>query len=148
MPTAAAKRAEEAEKQRLQKDAVEAEKAAKREYMRKYRQEHAEELKEKRRKKYAESLAAEDDSVSLDTSPFPCDSIIAAAVGQKHHLTTVEAEGRTQNGNRIVLVENLYIDGIKYHRVKRTEYTYHRSRKAAIAAAQKENVKLILYSNK
>ena len=145
MPTAAAKRAEEAEKQRLQNNAAEADKAAKREYMRKYRQEHAEELKAKRRVKYAESKAAEEDSISLD--PFPADSLIAAAVGQKHHLTVVEAEGRTQNGDRIVIVENLYIDGVRYHRVKRTQYTYHRSRKAAIAAAQKENVKLILYCN-
>lgn len=145
MPTAAAKRAEEAEKQRLQKDAVEAEKAARREYMRKYRQEHAEELNAKRRQKYAESLAAEEDTVFLDTSPFPCDSVIAAAVAQKNNLSVIEAEGRTLNGNRIVLVEHVYVDGVRYHRVKRTEYSYHRSRKAAIAAAQKENVKLILY---
>ena len=145
MPTAAAKRAEEADKQRMQNNTTEAEKAARREYMRKYRQEHAEELNEKRRKKYAESIAAEEDTVSLDTSPFPCDSIIAAAVGQKHNLSVIEAEGRTINGNRVVLVEHVYVDGVRYHRVKRTEYSYHRSRKAAIAAAQKENLKLIIY---
>ena len=150
MPTAAAQRAAEAELQRQKdKENAEAEKARekRRLYQRRYREKNAEKLKEQRRAKYAERKSAEVSVIPVPSSEssYPCDAVIAAAVNHKNGITTIEAEGRTSNGDRVVLVESVMVDGVRYHRVKKTVYTYHSSKKSAIAAAKQENLKLILY---
>lgn len=87
--------------------------------------------------------------VTEDPSPVPDgflhDAIIAAAVAQKHNLSVVEAEGHTKN--MVVLVEHVSVDGVPYHRVKTTSYTYHRSRNAAIATARKQHIRLTIYNS-
>lgn len=73
---------------------------------------------------------------------FVPDAIIAAAVAQKHGLSVVEAEGRNKHGSKVVLIENVSVDGIGYHRVKVVEYQYFRSFNSALATAKKQRVKI------
>lgn len=126
MPTAAAERAAEAEKERLQR-----EKNAERQ--RRYRETHAEELRQKRKK----TATLEELSVS---EPFPADTVIAAAVNQANGFTVVEAEGH--HANKHVIIENVSLDGVPVHRVKTVQYSYHKSFAAALTAAKSNKLKL------
>ena len=135
MPTAAAQRAAEAERERQKREA----KAA---WQRKYRAEHAEELRQKRREANQRKKAATLEELS-SAEPFPADTVIAAAVNQKHGHTIVEAEGHS--GNKHVIIENISLDGEPVHRVKTVQYSYHRSFDAALIAAKSSKIKFQLF---
>jgi len=135
MPTAAAQRAAEAERERQKREA----KAA---WQRKYRAEHAEELRQKRREASQRKKAATLEELST-AEPFPADTVIAAAVNQKHGHTIVEAEGH--HANKYVIIENISLDGVPVHRVKTVQYSYHRSFDAALIAAKSSKIKFQLF---
>lgn len=120
---------------------MEAEERAKAEEQRRKRAEYSRRYREKQKQLKQELQQAE--AVKVET-PFPADSIIAAAVAQKHRLTTIEAEGHS--GNKYVIVENLCVEGTRYFRTKTVVYSYYRSKKAAIDYARTQGVKLRCYS--
>lgn len=119
MPTAAAERAAKAEKERLRANDTTV------------------------TKKPPEAQKTAQNPVTDYGEPFPADSIFAAAVNQKEGFSVVEAEGRTRN--KTVIVEHVTVDGIPIHRLKLTTYSFFRSRDAAIEAAHKQNIKLLLF---
>lgn len=135
MPTAAAQRAAEAERERQKREA----KAA---WQRKYRAEHAEELRQKRREANQRKKAATLEELS-SAEPFPADTVIAAAVNQKHGHTIVEAEGHS--GNKHVIIENVHLDSEPVHRLKVVEYRYFKSFDSALIAAKSSQLKLQLF---
>ena len=112
MPTAAAKRAAEADKEREKRN----------EYQRRYRERHATELREKHKEKARRKKAAEVEELAVAT-PYPADATIAAALNQAHEIAVIEAEAHHRNKH--VIVENISIDGMPCHRVKTTVYSYH-----------------------
>ena len=135
MPTAAAQRAAEAERERQKREA----KAA---WQRKYRAEHSEELNRKRREKMQREKAEALEELSI-AEPYPTDAVIAAAVNQAHGFTIVEAEGH--HANKYVIIENISLDGEPVHRVKTVQYSYHRSFDAALIAAKSSKIKFQLF---
>ena len=135
MPTAAAQRAADAERERLQRE-------KKAEWQRKYRAEHSEELNRKRREKKQREKAEALEELSI-AEPYPTDVVIAAAVNQAHGFTIVEAEGH--HANKYVIIENISLDGEPVHRVKTVQYSYHRSFDAALIAAKSSKIKFQLF---
>ena len=133
--SAAAQRAAEAERERLQRE-------KKAEWQRQYRAAHAEELRQKRREKKQREKAEALEELSI-AEPYPTDAVIAAAVNQVHHYSVVEAEGHS--GNTHVFIENVCLDGIPCHRVKTVRYSYHKSFDAALIAAKSSKIKFQLF---
>ncbi len=74
---------------------------------------------------------------------FPADSVIAAAINQKHGLTTVEAVGQTRR--QTIIVEEIRIGGVVYHRLKKTQFFYFRNKNDALIAAKTGRIKLDIY---
>ena len=78
------------------------------------------------------------------TEPYPDSAIIAAALNQRHGFSVIVGEGRGKGG-KTVIVEHISVDGIPVYRVKRTTYSFHRSRDAALEAAKKHGVKIQVF---
>lgn len=121
MPTAAARRAAEADRVRQENDSTAEKNAVKR-----------------------TTEAKKEEPITID-GPFPYDSIIAAAINQEHKFSTVEAEGHSRV--KSVIVEKIYHRGIWYHRVKTTGYVFFQSRNAAIENAKKRGIEITEYDN-
>ena len=91
----------------------------------------------------APEMTAEDegvvDDVTVPADTFPQDALIAAVLNQMHGFTEeIIAEGREINGRQCVMVEKTHDEnGRNCYRVKHVAYSFHRSRSAALAAAQK-----------
>ena len=81
------------------------------------------------------------DPVKIET--YPIDSLIAAAVNQKHHLTTIEAAGHSRT--RSVIVERVNINGEWYHRTKTTSYLYFHTRRDAVQNARTRGIRIVEY---
>ena len=87
------------------------------------------------------SVPQKADPVKIET--YPIDSLIAAAVNQKHHLTTIEAAGHSRT--RSVIVERVNINGEWYHRTKTTSYLYFHTRRDAVQNARTRGIRIVEY---
>ncbi len=80
-------------------------------------------------------------------TPFPADSIIAAAVNQKYKYSVVVADGFSEN--RTVVVEKIRNEyGHVIHRVKVTELKYFQNRDDAMDYARTRKIKITEYGDK
>ena len=91
----------------------------------------------------AQETAAEDvgaiDDETIPADTFPQDALAAAVLNQMHGFTEeIIVEGRKFNGRQCVVVEKTHDEnGRTCFRTKHVVYSFHRSRSAALAAAQK-----------
>ena len=79
------------------------------------------------------------DDVTVPADVFPQDALVAAVLNQVHGFTEeIIAEGRKFNGRQCVMVEKTHDEnGRNCFRTKHVVYSFHRSRSAAIKAAEK-----------
>lgn len=79
------------------------------------------------------------DDMTVPADTFPQDALIAAVLNQMHGFTEeIIVEGRKFNGRQCVVVEKTHDEnGRTCFRTKHVVYSFHRSRSAALAAAQK-----------
>ena len=141
------------------------------EYSRKFREKNAKKIAEKKRADYEKRKAegppkppkqkAEpkpkkqkkptqpvSDPVVPAPTYFPADSIIAAAVNQRHGFSTVLAVGQAEDSRQTVIIERHKTDkGFYLFRVKTTTYSYHKTKANALKAAKAAGLKLTLYDS-
>ena len=99
-------------------------------------------------KKQEKTLQPVSASVDPTSTHFPADSIIAAAVNQKHGISTVLAVGKADDSRETVIVERTQTEkGFYLFRVKITSYSYYRTKAAALSAAKATGTKLALYDS-